>query len=167
MSQYSTDFAAIDEYSSGSITVIGKDNKKNYVFSNMFEVAANSAPYERVAIAKNFEYVVESMRAEGTSAWYTAAHDEFAIAMDYPVTLELIKLDDPDGVVDPESEGGHKLAGQPAGQKMGTIKLNRGHMALLPVTAAYRFIAEKPATVMIQTIDGPETQHRWAKHCQQ
>ena len=63
MSQYSTDFAAIDEYSSGSITVIGKDNKKNYVFSNMFEVAANSAPYERVAIAKNFEYVVESMRA--------------------------------------------------------------------------------------------------------
>ena len=121
MSQYSTDFAAIDEYSSGSITVIGKDNKKNYVFSNMFEVAANSAPYERVAIAKNFEYVVESMRAEGTSAWYAAAHDEFAIAMDYPVTLELIKLDDPDGVVDPESEGGHKLVGQPACQLMGTI----------------------------------------------
>lgn len=167
MSQYNTEFAAIDEYDSGSITVIGDDTKKNYVFSNMYEVAAKSAPFERVAVAKNFEYVIESMRAEGTSAWYSAAHDEFAVAMDYPVTVELLKLDDPDAAVDPESEGGHKLEGTPAGLKMGTIKMNRGHMALLPVGAAYRFSADSPATVMIQTIEGPETQHRWAEHCQQ
>ncbi|MCB1336346.1 MAG: hypothetical protein KDK10_02430 [Maritimibacter sp.] len=167
MSQYTTDYAAIDEYDSGSITIISQDNKKNYVFSNMFEVAATAKPYERVAIAKNFEYVIESVRAEGTSPWYSAAHDEFAVAMDYPVTVELVKLDDPDAVVDPESEGAVRLAGDPAGKKMGTIKLGRGHMALLPVGAAYRFTAEKPATLMVQTIDGPETVHKWAEICQQ
>ena len=59
MSQYTTDFAAIDEYDSGKITVISQDNKKNYVFSNMYEVAAKSAPFERVAVAKNFEYVIK------------------------------------------------------------------------------------------------------------
>ncbi len=167
MSQYNTDFATIDEYDSGSITIISEDNKKNYVFSNMYEVAAKSAPYERVAVAKNFEYVIESARAEGTSAWYTAAHDEFAVAMDNPVTVELVKLDDPDSVVDPESEGAHKLSGEPQGQKMGTIKLSLGHMALLPVGAAYRFSADTAATLMIQTIDGPETQHKWAQFCKQ
>lgn len=167
MSQYNTQFASIDEYESGSITVISDDNKKNYVFSNMFEVAAKSAPYERVAVAKNFEYVIESVRAEGTSAWYTAAHDEFAVAMDYPVMVELIKLEDPDTVVDPESEGAHKIEGDPKGPKMGRIKLTQGHMALLPVGAAYRFIAENPATLMVQTIDGPETMHKWAEFCQQ
>jgi len=167
VSQYHTEFATLDEYSKGSITVIGDDKKKNYVFSNMYEVAAKSAPFERVAIAKNFEYVIESMRAEGTSDWYTAAHDEFAVAMDYPVTVEFIKLEDPDAVVDPESEGGHKLQGTPAGAKMGHVKLGHGHMALLPVGAAYRFVADSAATVMIQTIDGPETQHRWAQFCEQ
>lgn len=167
MNQYTTDFATIDEYNSGSITVISKDDKKNYVFSNMYEVAAKSASYERVAVAKNFEYVIESTRAEGTSPWYSAAHDEFVVAMDYPVTVELVKLDDPDSVVDPESEGAHRLNGEPQGKKMGTIQLSLGHMALLPVGAAYRFVSESPATLMIQTIDGPETQHKWAEFCQQ
>ena len=50
---------------------------------------------------------------------------------------------------------------------MGTIKLDLGHMAMLPVGAAYRFVADSPATLMIQTIDGPETQHKWAQFCQQ
>lgn len=167
MSQYTTDFATIDEYDSGSITIISDDQKKNYVFSNMYEVAAKSAPYERVAVAKNFEYVIESTRAEGTSDWYSASHDEFAVAMDNPITVELVKLDDPDAVVDPESEGAHKLDGEPKGAKMGTIKLSLGHMALLPVGAAYRFKSENAATLMIQTIDGPETQHKWAQFCQQ
>lgn len=167
MHHYSTNYGSIDDYETGSITVISKDNKKNYVFSNMYEVAAQSRPWERVAVAKNFEYVIESMRAEGVSPWYSAAHDEFAVAMDHPVTVELVKLSDPDAAVDPESEGAHKLAGEPSGKKMGTIRLGLGHMALLPVGAAYRFKADRPATVMIQTIDGPETVHKWSEICQQ
>jgi len=167
VSQYNTEFATIQDYTKGSVTIISKDNKKNYVYSNMYEVAAKSAPFERVAIAKNFEYVVESMRAEGTSNWYSAAHDEFAVAMDFPVKIEFLKLDDPDTLVDPESEGAHKLVGTPAGKKMGNVKLGRGHMALLPVGSAYRFIADEAATVMIQTIDGPETLHKWSEFCEQ
>jgi len=165
MSGYRTEFGSIHDYKRGSITVID-DNAKNYVFSNMFDAAAKSAPYERVAVAKNFEYVIESVRAEGTSPWYTAAHDEFAIAMDGVVEVHFVKLADPDAAVDPESEGAHKLAGDPEGQKMGWVKLSRGHMALLPVGAAYRFVAPETCTVMIQTINGPETVHKWAEICQ-
>lgn len=167
VSQVTTNYSTIDEYESGSITIISNDDKKNYVFSNIYDVAAQSKPYERVAVAKNFEYVIESIRAEGVSDWYTAAHDEFAVAMDYPVTVELVKLADPDAAVDPESEGAHKISGEPSGAKMGRIKLGRGHMALLPVGAAYRFSADKPATLMVQTIEGPETVQKWAEICKQ
>jgi hypothetical protein len=165
MPQYTTEFASIDAYRKGRVSCID-DSAKNYVFSNMFDVAARSAPNERVAIAKNFEYVIEAMRAEGGSPWYTAAHDEFAVAMDHEVEVHLVKLDDPDAVVDPESEGAHRLAGEPQGRKMGWVRLKRGHMTLLPVGAAYQFRANRSATVMIQTIDGPETIHRWADICQ-
>ena len=167
MSQYTTEFSTIDDYESGDITIISSDDKKNYVFSNMYDVAAGSAANERVGFAKNFEYMIEVMRAEGTSPWYSTAHDEFAVAMDFPVTVEFVKLEDPDAVVDPESEGAHQLDGEPVGEKMGHVQLSRGHMALLPVGSAYRFISDRAATVMIQTIDGPVTQHKWAKFCKQ
>ena len=162
---YVTDFGAIDAYAKGGVGVID-DDPKRYVFSNMFDVAAQAQPYERVAVAKNFEYVIESVRAEGTSPWYTTAHDEFALCMDGRVEVTLVKLDDPDAAVDPESEGAHRLPGDPAGKPMGRIVLGKGHMALLPVGAAYRFHADTPCTLMVQTIDGPETVHRWNEICQ-
>ncbi len=111
-------------------------------------------------VGKNFEYVVEIARAEGTSPWYTAAHDEFVLLMDGEVEVHLVKLANPDAVVDPESEGAHKLRSDPDGRKMGRIVLRQGHMAMLPVGAAYRFSAERACTLMIQTIDGPETVHQ-------
>lgn len=162
---YTTEFGAIDAFQKGGVTIVD-DDPKRYVFSNMFEVAAKAQPYERVAIAKNFEYVIESVRAEGTSPWFTTAHDEFALSMDGTVEVTFVKLDDPDGVVDPESEGAHKLDGEPVGRKMGRVVIGKGHMALLPVGAAYRFKSDKPSTLMIQTIDGPETIHRWNDICQ-
>jgi hypothetical protein len=165
MAKYQTEFGSIHKFRKGGVTVIDDDPKK-YVFSNMFEVAAKAKPYERTAVAKNFEYVIESVRAEGTSDWYTAAHDEFVISMDGQVEVHLVKLENPDSYVDPESEGAHKIQGNPDGRKMGRIVLRQGHMALLPVGAAYRFHAEQVCTLMIQTIDGPETVHRWAEICQ-
>ena len=165
MSGYSTQFGSIDAYERGTVSVIA-DDPKNYLFSNMFDVAARSAPYQRVAVAKNFEYVIEVARAEGVSGWFTCAHDEFVTCLDYPCEVHLVKLDDPDAAVDPESEGAHALAELPPGRKMGRIVLRRGHMALLPVGAAYRFEAAAPATLMIQTIDGPVTSHQWAAFCQ-
>jgi hypothetical protein len=165
MGKYHTEFGSIHQFKKGGVTVIDDDAKK-YVFSNMFEVAAKAKPYERTAVAKNFEYVIESVRAEGTSPWYSTAHDEFVLSMDGEVEVHLIKLADPDAVVDPESEGAHRIEGMPEGQKMGRIVLRQGHMALLPVGAAYRFQAAKVCTLMVQTIDGPETVHRWAEICQ-
>lgn len=165
MSDHTTVFGAIDRYERGSVSVIA-DTPKNYLFSNMFDVAAKSSPYERVAVAKNFEYVIEVARAEGVSPWYAAAHDEFVTCLDHKVEVHLVKLDDPDAVVDPECEGARRLPELPAGRKMGRIVLGRGHMAMLPVGAAYRFESVQPATLMIQTIDGPETVHKWAEICQ-
>lgn len=165
MTEYTTVFGAIDRFEKGGVQVVN-DDPRNYLFSNMFEVAATSRPYERVAVAKNFEYVVEVARAEGTSPWYAAAHDEFVTCLDHKVEVHLVKLADPDAAVDPESEGAHLLPGDPDGQKMGRIVLGRGHMAMLPVGAAYRFQSAAPATLMIQTIDGPVTVHKWADICQ-
>src|ERR1700677_100413 len=101
MSDVVTEFGSLKDYRTGGIEVID-DDPKNYVFSNIFDVAFRSKPYERVAVAKNFDYVIEAVRAEGVSPWYTCAHDEFTVAMDGEVTVEFVKLDDPDAHVDQE-----------------------------------------------------------------
>ena len=164
MTEYITEFGSLTDFRKGGIDIIS-DDPKNYAFSNIFEVAARAEPYERVAVAKNFEYVIEAARADGTSPWYTAAHDEFALCMDGKIEVHLVKLTDPDSVVDPESEGAHQLETEPQGAKMGRVILGRGHMALLPRGAAYRFQADAPATLMIQTIVGPVTVEKWADIC--
>jgi hypothetical protein len=166
MSGVATQFGSLRDYRKGGVEIID-DNPKNYVFSNVFEVAATSAPHERVAVGKNFEYVIEAMRAEGVSGWFTCAHDEFALCMDGSVELHLIKLDDPDAAVDPESEGAVSLGTDlPAGRKMGRVVLGRGHMAMLPVGAAYRFQADTPSVLLFQTIEGAVTVQKWATICQ-
>lgn len=166
MSGVATQFGSLRDYRKGGVEIID-DNPKNYVFSNVFEVAATSAPYERVAVGKNFEYVIEATRAEGVSGWFTCAHDEFALCMDGSVELHLIKLDDPDAAVDPESEGAVSLGTDlPAGSKMGRVVLGRGHMAMLPVGAAYRFQADTPSVLLFQTIEGAVTVQKWATICQ-
>ena len=66
MSEYVTEFGSLNDFKKGGVEIID-DDPKNYVFSNVFEVARASAPYERVAVGKNFEYVIEAVRAEGTS----------------------------------------------------------------------------------------------------
>ena len=54
-------------YRKGCIELID-DDAKHYAFSNMFEVASASKPYEKVAVGKNMQYVLEVIRAEGTLA---------------------------------------------------------------------------------------------------
>lgn len=160
-----TKFGSLRDYEKGRVTIID-DNPRNYVFSNVFEVADTSAPYERIAVGKNFEYVIEAFRAEGESPWYSTAHDEFVVAMDGEIEVHLVKLDNPDAVVPPDSRGAHRLPGDPEGRKMGRIVLRRGHMAMLPVGSAYRLSAAQPAAAIMQTIMGPETVEKWATICQ-
>jgi hypothetical protein len=163
MNPYQTKFGSLLDFEKGRVEIVD-DDPKNYVFSNIFEVAAQSAPYERVAVAKNFEYVIEAVRAEGVSGWYTADHDEFALSLDGEVEVHLVKLDKPAAAEG--SQGAILLDALPEGRKMGRLILNRGHQGLLPKGSAYRFQAETPAVLMIQTIEGAVTVQKWSEICQ-
>jgi len=166
MSEYQTVFGSLKDYSKGSLEIIN-DNPKYYVFSNVFEVAAKSRPYEKVAVAVNMEYVIEAVRAEGVSPWFAAAHDEFAIVMDGEVRVDLLKLDAPAKVVAPGHQGAVKIEGTPAGRNMGYVVLKRGHQVLLPEGAAYRFTALQTGAMIMQTILGDLTVQKWDQICYQ
>ena len=164
LTRYVTRFGSLDQYEKGTLEIID-DYPKHYTYSNMFEVASISKPYEKVAVGKNMEYVLEVLRAEGTSGWRTAAHDEFAIVMDGAVEVRLVKLEDP-SVVAPDQNGSIGLSGEPKGQNMGYVKAGKGHMVLLPTGAAYQFHADKPGVILLQTIESPDTVYKWAEICQ-
>lgn len=163
MSEYTTVFGSLENYEKGGVDVIN-DDPKYYAFSNMYEVAANAAPYEKVAVGKNLEYVLEVIRAEGTDNWRATPHDEFALVVDGTIRVEL--LDPSDQLVDPDAEGSIRLDGEPAGQRMGSMTLGLGHQALLPAGKAYRIHSDGVAVILLQTIEGPDTVYRWADICQ-
>ena len=160
MSQYTTVFGSLSRFEKGTLSIIN-DNPKYYCYSNVFEVASKSKPYEKVAVGKNLEYVIEAIRAEGTSGWYGASHDEFVMVMDGEVTVSFIELATPVA----GKEGTVALAGNPAGKKMGRIHLKRGHQALLPKGAAYQYSAVNPSVLIQQTIVGDLTVQKWAEIC--
>jgi len=164
MSQPATRFGSLDRWEKGGVEVID-DDPRNYVFSNVFEVASRAKPYEKVAVGKNIEYVIEAIRAEGLSAWRAPGQDEFALVMDGEVEIDLLKLDDP-GVVPAGTRGSIALPGTPAGRRMGRVRARRGHMTLLPAGAAYRFRADRPGVILLQTLAGRDTVERWAEICQ-
>jgi quercetin dioxygenase-like cupin family protein len=163
MMRRSTRFGSLEKYEKGAVEVIN-DDPRNYVFSNVFEVASKAEPYEKIAVGKNLKYVLEAIRAEGTSPWYTASHDEAAIVMDGEVEIRLVKLDS--AAVAEEHEGTTILEGNPKGRRMGHIVARRGHMALLPKGAAYQFHAARPGVILLQTIAGDLTVERWRDICQ-
>lgn len=165
MENYQTRFGSLKDYEKGGVQIID-DDPKNYVFSNIFEVCSWARPYERIAVGKNFEYVIEAMLANGVSPWYAANHDEFVLCLDGRVEVHLVKLVVPDAVIDPAVTGAQQLREAPAGPKMGRLILGRGHMGLLPRGAGYRFHADAPAALMVQTIEGPETVQKWNQICQ-
>jgi len=161
MSHAPTFFGSLSDYQKGSVEIVTGD-VRHYVFSNIFEVATKSAPYERVVVAKNLDYVQEVMRAEGVSPWFACGHDEFAVCMDGEITIEFIKLDHPPAADHP----GAVLAGDaPQGRRMGRIRLKRGHQALLPAGAAYRFDAGKLGVIMQQTMLGDLSVQKWRDIC--
>jgi len=158
-----TRFGSLDNFEKGGVQVIN-DDPRNYAFSNIFEVASKSEPYEKVAVGKNLKYVLEAVRAEGTSPWYAASHDEAAIVMDGEVEIRLVKLEEK--LVADDREGTTMLEGNPKGKKMGYIVARRGHMALLPKGAAYQFHAARPGVILLQTIRGDLTAEKWKEICQ-
>jgi quercetin dioxygenase-like cupin family protein len=163
MQKVQTVFGSLDNFQKGGVEPIN-DDPRNYAFSNIFEVASKSEPYEKIAVGKNIKYVLEAIRAEGTSPWFTASHDEAALVMDGEVEIRLVKLDEK--IVSEQHEGTTMLEGKPDGKRMGEIVARRGHMALLPKGAAYQFHAAKPGVILLQTIKGDLTVERWKDICQ-
>jgi hypothetical protein len=163
MGSYHTVFGSLEHFEKGGVQVID-DDPKHYCFSNCFEVASKSKPYEKVAVGQNLKYVIEAIRAEGSSPWYSNAHDEAVLVMDGEVEVHLLQPDKP--LVPEGKEGSVQLAKEPVGKKMGWVKARRGHMTLLPKGAAYQFRSAKPGVLLQQTIKGDFTIERWAEICQ-
>ena len=162
---YKTVFGSLDRFEKGGVQNIA-DDVKHYAFSNCFEIASRSKPYEKVVFGQNQIYVLEALRAEGDSPWYTCAHDEFALVMDGEVEIHLVQLDAPQQVADPEKNGAVLVEGTPAGRKMGWMKLKRGHQALLPKNTAYQLRSARAGVVILQTCKGDLSVERWAEICQ-
>lgn len=158
-----TQLGSLDNYRKGTIEVI-KGKASHYVMSNVFEVANHAAPYEKVVVGRNLKYVIETLRAEGVSPWFSASHDEFVVALDGEIDVHFIKPSD-GALVSEGVEGTVKLEGEPSGQKMGFVRLRRGHQALLPAGAAYRFEARKTGVLLVQTIIGSVSVEKWAEIC--
>lgn len=161
-----TRFASLDDYRKGEIELIS-GSRKEYAFSNLFEVASKSRPWDRVAVARNLEYVQEVLRADGVSPWFACAHDEFALCMDGEIQVEYVQLPDPRALTGEDRNGAVRVPGEPEGRRMGVIKLQRGHQALLNRDCAYRFFVQgsRPGVLLIQTMLGDLTVQKWAEIC--
>jgi hypothetical protein len=162
---YQTRFGSLSDFEKGGVQIVD-DDVKHYAFSNCFEVASKARPYEKVVFGQNQIYVLETIRAEGDSPWYTCAHDEFALVMDGEVEVHLVKLGKEQQVPDDDHNGAVLVKGAPNGPKMGWMKLRRGHQAMLPKGSAYRFRSARPSVVVLQTCKGDLSIERWAQICQ-
>ena len=161
-----TRFGSLNDYSKGRVEPIA-DDVRHYAFSNCFEIASHSAPYEKVVFGQNQIYVLETLRAEGTSPWYTCAHDEFALVMDGTVEVHLVQLDAGQAVPNADQNGAVLVKGEPKGKKMGWMKLSRGHQGLLPKNTAYQFRnTGNPGAIVLQTCKGELSVEKWTEICQ-
>ena len=165
MSDYITQFGSIDHFSKGRVEVIS-DDPKHYAFSNCFDIASRSKPFEKVVFGQNQIYVLEVLRIEGTSPWFTCAHDEFILSMDADMEVHLVQLQGDQVVADTEKNGAVLVQGEPQGKKMGWIHMKRGHQALLPKNTAYQLRSAKPGVAILQTCKGDLSVEKWADICQ-
>jgi hypothetical protein len=163
--EYRTRFGSLKSYEKGGVQLID-DDVRHYAFSNCFEIANGARPYERVVFGQNQIYVLECLRAEGDSPWYTCAHDEFALVMDGEVAIHLVQLEPGQTVADPDHNGAVRVQGEPRGPRMGWMKLRRGHQGMLPANTAYQFRSPTPGVVILQTCKGELSVERWAEICQ-
>lgn len=160
-----TKFGSLDHYEKGGIEITGRDSPARYLFSNMFEVARNAAPWARTVVAKNLEFTIEVSRSEGASPWYVCAHDETVLVMDGALEVHFIKPADASLVPPADKEGAVRLGAEPAGAAMGHVIATRGHLVLLPAGAAYQLRTEDPGVVLYQSVLGEESIEKWAEIC--
>ena len=131
-----TVFGSTDNYVKGGVEITGNEEAKDYLFSNMFEVAGKARPWERIVIAKNLENTIECVRAEGLSPWYLCGHDETALVMQGGMETHFIKPADPNLAPPAEQEGSIRLESEPEGLAMGHVQGATG--PLVPVAGGGR-----------------------------
>ena len=155
MSQRTTRFGSLERWEKGGVEVID-DDPRHYVFSNLFEVASKAKPYEKVAVGKNLEYVIEAIRAEGPSPWRAPAHDESALVMDGEVEIHLLKLADP-GVVPAGTTARSSSRADAHRQEDG---MSSGAARPHDAAAQGRGLSvprEPPSVILLQTLKGDRT----------
>ena len=162
---YVTRFGSLNAYERGRVESIA-DDVRHYALSNCFEIASQSRPWEKVVCGQNQIYVLETIRTEGESPWFTCAHDEFLLSMDGEMDVNLIALEGKQIVADADKMVTVLVNGPPQGKKMGWMKLRRGHQALLPKNTAYQIRSAKPGVAILQTCKGELSVERWADICQ-
>ncbi|MDQ7977929.1 hydroxyquinol 1,2-dioxygenase [Paraburkholderia sp. SARCC-3016] len=161
--QQRTWLASLDNFKKGTIETVN-GSAAHFAMSNVFEVASGALPYEKVVVGRNLDYVIEVLRAHRTSAWFAAAHDEFAIVLDGTVDVQFVKAAKAP-LVEPSTQGSVRFDDEPQGQSMGYMRLRRGHQALLPAGAAYRFVAVNDGVLLLQTMLGQHSVQKWAEIC--
>jgi uncharacterized protein (DUF952 family) len=82
------------------------------------------------------------------------------------VDIHLVKLDPAKRIQDADKNGAIMVQGEPVGQKMGWVRLKRGHQALLPANTAYQFRSAQPGVIVLQTCQGELSVEKWADICQ-
>ena len=115
---------------------------------------------------QNQIYVLETIRAEGESPWYTCAHDEFALVMDGEVEIHLVKLEGEQVVPDTEHNGAVLVKGEPQGPEDGLDEAQARPPGAAAEEQRLPFTAAKPAVVVLQTCKGDLSIERWAEICQ-
>lgn len=150
--------ANMASYKKGGVDIVDpRENIKRYVYSNVYEIGARAKPYEKIAVAKNGQYVVECIAAEGVMpTWRLQPHDEFIVCLEGEVRVDFIAL----RVELPA--GGHR---EVPGEEMGYIIVREGNLCLLPKGMAYRFSASRRSLLLQQGKLSEETVLAWNEIC--
>lgn len=161
-----TVFATTENFVKGGVEITGKESPGHYLFSNMFEVAASAKAWDRIVLAKNLEFTIEVMRAEGSSPWFACGHDETALVVQGATSIHFLKPNDASDMPADDKDGAVILSSEPTGKKMGHVNAGCGHLSLLPGGAAYQFRADELSVVLIQSVLGDVSIEKWAEICQ-
>ena len=150
--------ASMASYKKGGVDIVDpRENVKRYVYSNVYEVGARAKPYEKIAVAKNGQYVVECIAAEGVMpTWRLQPHDEFIVCLEGEVRVDFIapRVELPAG-------GHHEVPGE----EMGYIIVREGNLCLLPKGMAYRFSANRRSLLLQQGKLSEATVLAWNEIC--
>ena len=158
MTEYTTELGSLDSYRKGGAHIID-DDPRNYVFSNVFEAAANPRRSSGFAWRRTWNTSSRSCAPRAPRRGSRRGTTSSPCAWTAPSRW-------PSPGTRAQRRKATGLDGEPDGPRMGRIKTGRGHLALLPGGAAYRIAAVRPSVVLFQSIDGPLTAHKWADICQ-